>query len=217
MMEWIRTYLMSRFAHLREKLNAYTGVVMPKPNKRLDREIEKSGNWFAVWTGDGKFEVTQGFTMEKFIVDLTNHTCTCYFWDLVGIPCRHVVAAINYRVEQPSDFVHAYYKREAYQACYGSQISPINGQQLWPKTDAPQILPSIFKTPPGRPRKLRRREPDEDVSHSRLGKKHLRMKCSNCGQFDHNIRSCKQGKTNKVNTVYYNEIMSYIYKLGANY
>ena len=32
------------------------------------------------------------------------------------------------------------------------------------------------------------------------------MKCSNCRQFDHNIRSCKQGKTNKVNIVYYNEI-----------
>jgi len=199
MMELIRTYLMSRFAHLREKLTAFTGVVMPKPNKRLDREIEKSGNWFVVWTGDGKFEVTQGFTMDKFIVDLTNHSCTCYFWDLVGIPCRHVVAAINYRVEQPSDYVHAYYKREAYEACYGSPISPINGQQLWPKSNGPQILPPIFKTPPGRPRKLRRREPDEDVSHSRLGKKHLRMKCSNCGQFDHNIRSCKQGKTNKVN------------------
>jgi len=92
-----------------------------------------------------------------------------------------------------------------------SQISPINGQQLWPKTDAPQILPPIFKTPPRRPRKLRRREPDEDVSHSRLGKKHLRMKCSNCDQFDHNIRSCKQGKTNKVNIVYYNEIICHIF------
>ena len=91
------------------------------------------------------------------------------FWDLVDIPCRHVVAAINYKVEHPSDFVHAYYKREAYEACYGSQISPINGQQLWPKTDAPQILPSIFKTPPGRTRKLRRRD-DEDVNHSRLGR-----------------------------------------------
>jgi len=37
------------------------------------------------------------------------------------------VAAINYRVEQPSDFGHAYYKREAFQACHRSQISPING------------------------------------------------------------------------------------------
>jgi len=91
-------------------------------------------------------------------------------------------------------------------ACYGSQFSPINGQQLWPKSNAPQILPPIFKTPPGRPRKLRRRELDEDVNYSRLGKKHLRMKCSNCGQFDHNIKSCKQGRTNKVNIVYHNEI-----------
>jgi len=89
---------------------------MPKPNKRLDREIEKSGNWFAVWAEDGRFEVTQGFTMDKFIVDLTNHTCTCYFWDLVAIPCRHVVVAINYRIEQPYDFVHAYYKRETYKS-----------------------------------------------------------------------------------------------------
>jgi len=182
MMEWIRTYLISRFAHLREKLTAYTGVVMPKPNKRLDREVEKSGNWFAIWTGDGMFEVIQGFKMEKFIVDFTNHTYSFYFWNLVGIPCRHVVVDINYRVEQPFDYVHAYYKIGAYQACYGSQISPINGQQLWPKTNAPQILPLIYKTPLGRSRKLRRREPDEDVSHSILGKKNLRMKCSNYGQ-----------------------------------
>jgi len=41
MMEWIRSYIMSRFATLREKVNAYSGVVMPKPQKGLDREIEK--------------------------------------------------------------------------------------------------------------------------------------------------------------------------------
>jgi len=44
MMEWIRSYIMSRFATLREKLNAYSGTVMPKPQKRLDRKIEKCGN-----------------------------------------------------------------------------------------------------------------------------------------------------------------------------
>jgi len=130
MMEWIISYIMSRFSTLREKVNEYSGTMMPKPQKRLDREIEKSGNWLPVWAGDSKFEVTQGFTMEKFVVDLSNHSCSCYFWDLVGIPCRHVVAAINYKVENPEDYVHAYYKRDAYQASYGPQITPINGQQL---------------------------------------------------------------------------------------
>jgi len=74
MMEWIRSYTMSRFAILREKLNAYPGTVMPKPQKRLDREVEKSGNWLPMWAEGAKFEVTQGFTMEKFMVDLSNHS-----------------------------------------------------------------------------------------------------------------------------------------------
>jgi len=52
MMEWIRCYLMSRFSHLRERFVAYSGVVFPKPNKRLDRKVEKSGNWIVVLTRD---------------------------------------------------------------------------------------------------------------------------------------------------------------------
>ncbi|KAH1198645.1 hypothetical protein GmHk_18G052184 [Glycine max] len=36
MCEWIRMYLMNRFATLRDKLKNYKGEVMPKPLKRLD-------------------------------------------------------------------------------------------------------------------------------------------------------------------------------------
>ena len=198
MMEWIRSYLMTRFATLREKFAAYPGVVMPKPSKRLDREVEKSGNWIVVWSGDAIFEVTQGFTMEKFVVDLTNHRCSCYFWDLVGIPCRHAIAAINYKLEQPEDYVHQFYKREAYEACYGPHISPINGQQLWPKTNATPLLPPTYKAPPGRPKKLRRREANENVNHSKVGKKPVKMKCSKCNQYGHNIRGYKATKNKKV-------------------
>jgi len=135
--------------------------------------------------------------MEKFVVDLSNHRCSCYFWDLVGIPCRHVVAAINYKVENPEDYVHAYYKRDAYQTSYGPQITPINGQQLWPKTNQPELLPPIYKTPPGRPKKLRRRETGEHVSHSKLSKKNNIIKCSRCKQLGHNIRSCRKGIRNR--------------------
>jgi len=124
-------------------------------------------------------------------IDLSNHTCTCYFWDLIGIPCRHVVAAINYKVKNPEAYVHPYYKRAAYEACYCLEITPINGQQLWPKSTQPELLSPIYKTPPGRPKKLRIREADEHVSHSKLSKKNLIMKCSRCKQMGHNIRSCK--------------------------
>ncbi|XP_022631475.1 uncharacterized protein LOC111240565 [Vigna radiata var. radiata] len=197
MMEWIRSYIMSRFASLREKVHAYSGDVMPKPRKRLDKEVEKSGNWLPVWAGGSKFEVTHGFTMDKFIVDLSNHTCTCYFWDLVGIPCRHAVAAIHYKLENPEQYVHPYYKKDAYRTCYAPIITPINGQQLWPTSDSAPLLPPIYKTPPGRPKKLRRREADEYVSHSKLSKKQIAMKCSSCNAYGHNVRSCKKGQKSK--------------------
>jgi len=131
--------------------------------------------------------------MEKFVVDLSKHSCTYYFWDLVGIPCRHVVAAINYKIENPEAYVHPCYKREAYHACYSLEITPINGKQLWPKINQPELLPPIYKTPPGKPKKLRRREADENVSHSKLSKKNMIMKCSKCKQIGHNIRSCRRG------------------------
>ena len=120
--------------------------------------------------------------MKKIVVDLSNRSCSCYFWNLVGIPCRHAVAAINYKVENPEDYAHAYYKRYVYQACYGPQITPINGQKLWPKSNQPELLPPIYKTSPGRPKKLRRREVDEHVNHSKLSKKNTIIKCSRCKQ-----------------------------------
>jgi len=140
-------------------------------------------------------KVTQGFTMEKFIVDLGNRRCSCYFWKWVGIPYRHAIDAINYKLEQPQDYVHRYYKREAYKVCYGPRITPINGQELWPRTNSTPILPPSFKPPPGRPKKLRKREADENMSHSKAGRKPMRMKCNKCNQYGHNSRGCKAGKT----------------------
>lgn len=102
MFEWIRTYLMGRFAMLKEKVGNYRGDIMPKPMRRLDREIEMSGNWFATWAGGLKFEVTHSLMYDKFVVDIDKKTCSCNFWELVGIPCRHDVAAIVMKGDDPA-------------------------------------------------------------------------------------------------------------------
>ncbi|WVY93826.1 hypothetical protein V8G54_032914 [Vigna mungo] len=178
-----------------EKAMTYPGVEMPRPRKRLDKEIEKSGNWIPTWAGAEKFEVTHDFTMDKFIVDLSNKSCSCYNWDLIGIPCRHAIAAINYKVQSPEDYVHVYYKKPAYVTCYAPEIVPINGQQMWPTYEnTPLLLPPIYKTPPGRPKKLRRREANEPVSQTKLSKKHAIMKYNSCKDFGHNVRSCRRKK-----------------------
>ncbi|GAU09980.1 hypothetical protein TSUD_391720 [Trifolium subterraneum] len=201
MFEWIRTYLMGRFASLKQKCESYVGAMMPKPKKRLDWEIEKSGNWFPTWAGGLKFEVTHFHFVDKFVVDLGKRSCSCNFWELVGIPCRHAVAAITMKGEDPITYVHRYYSKMCYKDCYDQIISPINGENRWPKTDYPHILPPQFKRGPGRPKKLRRRDPDgerrgrrEDGKWSRSG---TTNHCTRCNEPGHNMRSCKNPAVEK--------------------
>ncbi|WVZ03118.1 hypothetical protein V8G54_023924 [Vigna mungo] len=187
-----------------EKAMTYPGVLMPRPRKRLDKEIEKSGNWIPTWAGAEKFEVTHDFTMDKFVVDLR-------------IPCRHAIAAINYKVQNPEYYVHVYYKKQAYVTCYAPEIVPINGQQMWPTSENTLLLlPPIYKTPLGRPKKLRRRETDEPVSHTKLSKKHAIMKCSNCKEFGHNVRSCRRKNRNKVQIFSITTSPNYLHNMASN-
>ncbi|RDX91971.1 hypothetical protein CR513_25963, partial [Mucuna pruriens] len=133
MFEWI-TYVMGRFVTLREKCFKYLSSVMPKLRRRLDRKVEKSGNWLATWVENLKF----------------------------SSPYRYVVIAITYNKEDVKMYIHKFYKRETYEV------------------------------PPGRPRKLRRGELDEDVSHSKLTRKHAYKKYSKYNQYGHNTRAPKK-------------------------
>lgn len=141
MCEWIRSYVMSRIGTLKEKNMNYHHKIMPKPRKRLDKEVEHSGNWFPTWTGGSKFEVTHSLFVQKFVVNLELHQCSCNFWELVGIPCRHAISAMSFKGKNPKDYVHKYYHRETYELCYSEFVSPINGQEMWPIVEGDEILP----------------------------------------------------------------------------
>jgi len=52
--EWIRSYLMARFVIQKDKLEKYVGEIMPKPKKRLDREIEHARYWTTVYSAPKK-------------------------------------------------------------------------------------------------------------------------------------------------------------------
>jgi hypothetical protein len=99
------------------------------------------------------------------------------------------VSAINFHREDPESYVHEYYKRDAYVRTYSPEISPINGQDKWPKTQYDEVLPPTYKRGPGKPKKLRRREPDED--NTRLRRSDQKNMCNKCHQYGHNVRTCK--------------------------
>lgn len=61
---------------------------------------------------------------------------------------------------------------------------------MWLKTELPYILPLNYKHGPGRPKKLRRREPDE-VSQGNWKRNSTTHRCKKCLKYGHNVRTCK--------------------------
>ncbi|XP_058733420.1 uncharacterized protein LOC131605036 [Vicia villosa] len=133
MSEWIRKYLMNMCSTSALKLEKWPHKVMPICRKRLDNEVVMSDQWLPTWAMNEQFQVTHSFNTQEFIVDIAKRSCTCNFWELVGIPCRHAVAALGFRQQNPEDFVDDCYSRDTYKLCYGFPISPINGQEMWPE------------------------------------------------------------------------------------
>ncbi len=204
--EWIRNYLMNRTSSSVKKLANWPHRILPMPQRRLEKEVSMTGYWQPTWVIDEEFQVAHQFNGQQFIVNTAKKTCTCNFWELVGIPCRHAVTAISYQGKEPLDYVDDCYSREKYAACYGFAISAINGVDMWPKPPdgvEENILPPLYKKGPGRPRKLRIREFDEaGVRKPRKGKYH----CTTCGHPGHNAGSCKlpqdpNALNRKVNTI----------------
>ena len=70
MLEDIRVYLMNRWSDNRQSIVTYAGKILPKINKKIEREFDKGGEWLAIYAGRDKYEVysTQG-NRKKFVVD----------------------------------------------------------------------------------------------------------------------------------------------------
>lgn len=194
MSEWIRNYLMSRMATSATKLEKWQHNIMPMPRKRLDKEIFMSAQWTPTWSIAEEYQVIHSFTQQQFIVDVEKRTCSCNYWELVGLPCRHAVAALGYKKRNPEHYVDNCYSRNAYAHCYSFSISPINGMDMWPTVEAEDVLPPMYKKGAGRPRKLRIREFDENGS--RMRRPGLNYRCTKCDKFGHNSRKCTSTEQN---------------------
>ncbi|KAL3502288.1 hypothetical protein ACH5RR_036737 [Cinchona calisaya] len=134
---------------------------------------------------------------EKFVVDLEKQVCDCRRWELTGIPCSLAVCCISLTGEEPESFVNQCYSKDAYVRAYEPAIEPMNGPNAWPNSKRDPIhAPKKLKLP-GRPKKSRRREPDEQTSDPKGIKKLSRvgitlMTCLGCHQKGHTVRKCPQ-------------------------
>ncbi|KAH7847184.1 hypothetical protein Vadar_022991 [Vaccinium darrowii] len=193
MLERIRVILMETIYKRRDAMKRVKHPICPKIVKRIEKLKDNLQLWIPRWCGSEQFEVT-GPTGNQYRVDLVNGTCGCRKWDMSGIPCVHALASIKFLQQDPFDYVHEWYKVSTYLKCYENLLSPINGRDLWPETNNPIMLPPDVKKRSGRPKKARRREPEEPQDPTKLTKKGVQMRCSACGKVGHNKRGCNKTK-----------------------
>ncbi|PWA79481.1 transposase, mutator type [Artemisia annua] len=95
-------------------------------------------------------EYIREYLMKRIVV--VHKECGCRKWELTGIPCKHVVVAINYVNEKGRGFgileewVHIAYKLETLACIYSFKINGCCGKDFWPRIESTSvIIPPIHK------------------------------------------------------------------------
>ena len=143
----------------------------------------------------GRFVYEVDNERKRHMVDLVGRTCNCRAWDLIGITCKHGVAAIFVNCEKKEYYTHPCYYKDAYVVTYKTPIPPTPGQSEWISGGQPKFVAPIIYKPPGRPPMKRKRDADEPKNPYKVSRANKPMRCGRCQKEGHNARGCKANVT----------------------
>jgi hypothetical protein len=90
-------------------------------------------------------------------VNLVRRTCGYRQWDLIGIPCAHVMYAIWSDNASPQDYVNDWYTVEMYRKVYDEIVYLMPGEDQWIKIGYDHVHLPMYRIQSGRLRRLRTR------------------------------------------------------------
>jgi hypothetical protein len=118
-------------------------------------------------------------------------TFSCGRWQLNGIPCAHARAAIYKHKHKPKQYLDGYYMMEKYMHAYRPQVHAMPGPEEWLDVDdCDEGLPLVARVQLGRPKKARRRVPDEPTNPYKISRSGYVVTCGNCRGQGHNYNGC---------------------------
>ena len=178
MLKWIRVRLMTRMYSKRTEIKKFTSDICPNIVQKLEQLKVDSKLFFAIPSGCYIYDVDNEY--ERHVVNLTRKCCTCRVWDLIGIPCKHGVAAIYKNLERLENYVHACYRKGAYVVAYKEMITSLPGQDEWVETNQPAPVAPIVYKPPGRPPMKRKKDANEPNNPYKVSRSRRPIKCGFC-------------------------------------
>ena len=164
---------MRKFQERKDECEAWNSVIPPRVNAKVLKNSKESRLFTIIAAGNGEYELlgpTGGYG-----VKLREYSYQCGYWQISGIPCSHAMAAISHYLgksvmkDKISEFIHTSLSKSAYLQSYRGMIHPIPDQKRWPEVSAcvmtegitKHLLPPPRTVKPGRPKKQRKREPNE--------------------------------------------------------
>jgi len=93
--------------------------------RKLQKLKDTSRYWQAHAAGSGKYSVCHGF--DGYVVSIVEKTCTCWAWELSGIPCLHAIVVMREERQNVEVFVHEFYSLNMYKKAFANAINPVNG------------------------------------------------------------------------------------------
>ncbi|KAF6149476.1 hypothetical protein GIB67_011377 [Kingdonia uniflora] len=119
-------------------------------------------------------------------VNIEDGTCSCHWWQTMGIPCKHRVCPLGLANADPTTLLSEYFTNDTYKVVYEPIWIPIRGIEQWKilKTD-PRVRAPIPTVRAGHPRTQRNRREKIPGLVTKL------RFCSKYQKNGHNRHSCK--------------------------
>ncbi|WOL19198.1 hypothetical protein Cni_G27995 [Canna indica] len=176
MLEEIRSMLMQRMFVKKDIMLTCTDEICPNIRKKLEKFKEDNRYCMVTPSENMKFEIQ---CLDK--VHVVNQSCSCWSWDLCRIPCEHVISCIAWMKDDLDKYVSDFYKRKTYLKIYVHFMEPLREKEAWPNVEGPPVLPPIVKKMSGRPKKLRRRELNEEIiQRTNYSRQDFKITCTLC-------------------------------------
>nr|GEX92289.1 hypothetical protein [Tanacetum cinerariifolium] len=179
LMEWYRKLVQRWYYERREKYK-------DRPSDELSDWAKASLNWVVVGIAvDRVYEVDDRRRIQT--MELGNGTCTCRKWQVLGLPCGHVLAICRViRLTDCNRLAKGWFMRIALKGTYQELVYPMGEVSSWQIPNYMPVVkpPHIDKQPSGRPKSTKRiRSQGEAPVTVRYGRREAR---------GHNRQGCKE-------------------------
>jgi hypothetical protein len=194
LMDTLRQMILIKWNTRKLVASKLQGKILPHIVQKLREDSYNLDIEVITSSPDGIAEVcakgTSG-TSFRFVVNLTERTCSCRAWQGSGIPCKHAIAYItSIPAAKLEDYVDECYSVEKFKIAYEGSVPCIPDKSMWPKaTHGFFMHPPLLKSTAGGRRKNRMKSALEGGS-SRKKKQH---ECPVCHQLGHHWYNCKNG------------------------